>query len=75
MAVVLLDVQMPEMDGPQTLSALRAVAPDVRCVFMSGNTGRYSPEELRALGGSRMLQKPFKSMDHLIEILRAAARR
>ena len=74
-AAVLLDVQMPEMDGPQTLSALQQIDPDVRCVFMSGDTGRYSPEELRALGTDHLLQKPFKSVDHLIEILRTTARR
>jgi len=74
-AAVLLDVQMPEMDGPQTLSALREIEPGVCCVFMSGNTGRYAPEELRALGAAQVLQKPFTSVNHLIETLRAAVRR
>src|SRR2546427_363853 len=37
--VVLLDVQMPVMDGAQTLRALREFNPAVACIFMSGGTG------------------------------------
>src|SRR5581483_9411212 len=40
--VVLLDVQMPGMDGPATLAALQKINAGVRCCFMSGHTGRYS---------------------------------
>jgi CheY-like chemotaxis protein len=35
-ALVILDVQMPEMSGPATLAALRQINPTVRCWFMSG---------------------------------------
>jgi CheY-like chemotaxis protein len=58
--VVLLDVQMPELDGPGTLAALRRVNLSVPVVFMSGNTGRYSVEDLLALGAARVLHKPFR---------------
>src|SRR5262245_38673653 len=37
--LVLLDVRMPTLDGPATLAALARIKPDVRCVFMSGDTG------------------------------------
>jgi two-component system, OmpR family, response regulator len=73
-AVVLLDVQMPGMDGPQTLAALREIEPEIRCVFMSGNTGRYTAEELLALGAAQILQKPF-SLDEAIRTLLEVARR
>jgi CheY-like chemotaxis protein len=73
--VVLLDVRMPGMDGPHTLAALRAIAPSVRCVFMSGHTGEYSAEQLLALGAARVLPKPFSSVDDLVRALREAARR
>jgi len=56
---VLLDVRMPEMDGPQTLAALRSINPEVRCCFMSGHTGDYSAEQLLELGASHVFQKPF----------------
>src|SRR5262245_3503790 len=34
--VVLLDIRMPDMDGPTTLAALRGIDPGVRCVFITG---------------------------------------
>ena len=46
--VVLLDVCMPGLDGPETLAELRAIDPEVRCCFMSGGLGCYTAEGLRA---------------------------
>lgn len=57
--LVLLDVQMGGLDGPQTLQALKERFPQVRCCFMSGSTGKYSFEDLMALGALRVLPKPF----------------
>jgi CheY-like chemotaxis protein len=56
---VLLDVRMPGLDGPQTLDALRAINPAVRCCFMSGYIEGYSREELLAFGAEGFLLKPF----------------
>jgi DNA-binding response OmpR family regulator len=70
--VVLLDVQMPELDGPGTLAALRRVKPSVQVVFMSGDTGRYSEQELLALGAARVFHKPFR-LDELAQFLRQLA--
>jgi CheY-like chemotaxis protein len=68
--VVLLDVHMPGMDGPQTLLTLREIRANVRVVFMSGNTGPSSEDELLALGASHVFEKPFKDMAQLIRVLR-----
>ena len=64
--VVLLDVRMPGLDGPQTLAALQALRPEVRCCFMSGDLGTYTAEALENLGGGAVLRKPF----HLAEAAR-----
>jgi DNA-binding response OmpR family regulator len=71
--VVLLDVQMPYLDGPGTLAALRRVHLSVPVVFMSGNTGRYSEQDLLTLGAARVLQKPF-NLDELSRLLWQLAR-
>ncbi len=59
--LLLLDVMMPEMDGPATLERLRAlpVTANVPVIFM---TGRSRPEDLvslKALGAIDVITKPF----------------
>jgi len=58
-AAVLLDVLMPDQDGPSTLGLLRTIDPDVRCCFMSGDLGQYTQDELLAGGAAHVLFKPF----------------
>jgi CheY-like chemotaxis protein len=58
-AIVLLDVQMPGMDGPEVLTALRAIEPAVTAFFMSGDAGRYGEDELLATGARRVFAKPL----------------
>jgi CheY-like chemotaxis protein len=72
---VLLDVRMPGLDGPQTLALLREIDPGVRCCFMSGDTGQYTPEGLLALGAARFFSKPFRNLDEVADALRAEAAR
>ena len=58
-AVVLLDVRMPGLDGPHTLTALRKLCPAVRCCFMTGNPTPYTEEGLLQMGAVRVFRKPF----------------
>jgi two-component system OmpR family response regulator len=67
--IVLLDVQMPGLDGPGTLAALKRINPEVRCCFMSGHTGKYTSEELLALGAAHVIMKPFVSLGHVACLL------
>lgn len=65
--VVLLDVQMPVLDGPATLNQLRAVQPDLVCYFMAADLGGYDEVTLRQRGAIGVLRKPL----HLDQLCRA----
>jgi len=71
-AVVLLDVRMPGLDGPQTLDALRELDSEVLACFMGGTKEDYNPKELRQRGAAYVIAKPFH-LDELANILRLLA--
>jgi CheY-like chemotaxis protein len=58
--LVLLDVQMPGLDGPSTLAALRQLNPDLPACFMTGGSGDWTDEELSACGALSVFHKPFR---------------
>ena len=62
-SVVLMDVNMADMDGPQTLSALRELDPQVCCFFMNGKQTGYTEAALLERGGKLVVQKPFRLID------------
>jgi CheY-like chemotaxis protein len=69
--LVMLDIQLGEgIDGPATLAALREIDPEVRCCFMSADTGRYSIEQLNALGSLAFFPKPFTDVARMMHRLR-----
>ena len=58
--LVLLDVQMPGLDGPHTLEVLRRLNPHVVACFMSGNVSIYTEKELLDRGAAWVFSKPFR---------------
>lgn len=56
--VVLLDVLMPVWDGVWTLTALRALDPRVQACFITGDSGRYTEQDLRDMGVRAVFHKP-----------------
>lgn len=62
--LILLDVMMPEMDGPATLAALRrrAETADTPVAFITARTQREDRERLAATGACGVIAKPFDPM-------------
>jgi PAS domain S-box-containing protein len=56
---VLLDLTMPDMDGLQTLHALREQAPTLPVLLLSGYTEQAVAETLRTQRAVAFLHKPF----------------
>lgn len=58
---ILLDVEMPEMDGPATVAALRAepLTAQTPIVFLTAHDGPDELARLRALDVAGVLAKPF----------------
>jgi two-component system, OmpR family, response regulator len=59
--IVLLDVMMPEMDGPTTFKAIR-VMPEVKnvpIVFMTARSQTHEVKEYMDLGAIDVIRKPF----------------
>jgi CheY-like chemotaxis protein len=59
--LVLLDVVMPGLNGPDTLRALRTIESlrTTPVVFFTANPDRTEINQLHALGASGVIQKPF----------------
>lgn len=76
--LILLDVTMPDMDGPTTLRGIRALSgmADIPVAFL---TGKLWPEEIaafKAMGAVEVIAKPFDPMtlaDKLLAIRRSVA--
>jgi PAS domain S-box-containing protein len=65
--LVLSDVVMPGLSGPEVVQRLLATRPKVVPLFMSG----YAPESEGPLGGAELVRKPFTGPDLLAAIRRA----
>ncbi len=55
-SLVLLDVQMPRKSGMTTLTELRKITPDVRCLLMTGNEHKDEVVQAEVAG---VVAKPF----------------
>jgi CheY-like chemotaxis protein len=71
--VVLTDIFMPEMDGIETIAALRKLFPDIRVIAMSGRPGVDYLTVARELGVTRTLRKPFDIEELLAALGEGAA--
>jgi nitrogen-specific signal transduction histidine kinase len=58
-ALVILDMVMPDMSGGQTYEVLRQIAPGLKVLLASGYSIEGQAQELLALGCCGFIQKPF----------------
>jgi CheY-like chemotaxis protein len=70
--VALLDVRLPDTDGPRVMAALRRLDPGVRCCFMSASLGGGEAEALLLAGARHVFPKPF-DLGEVVRVLRQVA--
>ncbi|MBI4815324.1 MAG: response regulator [Deltaproteobacteria bacterium] len=56
--LVLCDIRMPDMAGPDVVRELKAIRPDIGVLFMTGYAGSALPPEV-AYDPDLVIQKPF----------------
>ncbi len=71
-AVILLNVQMPGLDGSQTLEGIRELDPSLPVCFMTGDPGDHEPGDLLQQGARHVFRKPFR-VDEIIDVVRNLA--
>jgi two-component system cell cycle sensor histidine kinase/response regulator CckA len=57
--LVILDVAMPGLSGPETFSQMKAIRPDLPVVFTSGHTSESASLNSNIAAGAVFLQKPY----------------
>jgi two-component system OmpR family response regulator len=70
--VVLLDVMMPELDGPSTFQRLRAdpATASIPVIFMTAKAQKHEVEAFRALGAAGVIPKPFDPLTLAADVRR-----
>ncbi len=63
---ILLDLAMPVMSGPETLSKIRELDPDINVILSSGYTEKETRSRIMSDRSVIFLQKPY-SIDILID--------
>jgi PAS domain S-box-containing protein len=71
--LVILDMIMPRMGGPEVFTALKAIDPAVKVLLYSGysNSSLEGIDELIARGAAGFIQKPFSAEDISVAIRNA----
>ena len=59
--VVILDLMLPSGTGGEAAYKLRELDPDLPILALSGYLDKWDPDDLRALGFTSWMAKPFKT--------------
>ncbi len=68
---ILMDIQMPVMDGVEAADEILKINPAARIIFTSGYAESRSFEKLRKMGYKLFLKKPYK-ITNLADIIQKA---
>lgn len=74
--LLLADVIMPDLNGPEVAHRLRSLRPALKVLFMSGYTGNVLIEQGGLPPGADIVSKPFTSQDlaqRVRQVLQGAA--
>jgi two-component system cell cycle sensor histidine kinase/response regulator CckA len=72
-ALVIMDLYMPRLNGYQVLHELQTMAPTVKVIISSGFLGQEEMAKLEAAGVAGLLHKPFRAQQLQEEITRVLA--
>lgn len=71
--IILMDINMPKMDGMECTRAIRAMDDDTKSsipiIAITGNAKNYSIEDFKEAGINEYLQKPL-NFDQLVETVK-----
>ena len=70
-ALVLLDIEMPGVDGVTALRAIRELQPRVPVIMVTGTESRTTAAEVMALGAFSYMPKPVRLayLEHIVGAL------
>lgn len=68
-AVAIIDLKMPDFDGPDTIAALQAENPGLKIIAVSGDMLSPFFSRLSDLGVRHFLPKPF-SLENVVDAIR-----
>lgn len=57
--IVIMDINMPEVDGLSAIEAIKKVDPDIACIVISGEKDSQTLRRAISVGASEYLIKPF----------------
>jgi DNA-binding NarL/FixJ family response regulator len=67
--IVLLDINMPEIDGFETLKNIKKQNKNIKCIIISSIDQKYTVDKAYKLGATGYLKKPFDEKE-LINIIK-----
>ncbi|MFC2091379.1 response regulator [Elusimicrobiota bacterium] len=66
--VVLLDINLPRMDGIEMAGIIKEKYPHIRVIIMTGSAGMQDIEKALESGARSFIRKPFKISDLIQQI-------